>query len=131
MEHLTYLSTTLVFCGIPWLIMLKYQERVLKRYEIVLLVVVLIGFLFSTSDYFGTRWGAWYYNPTRTLGIHFLTGVETFILGAGVALEVGSATIIWASYVDRKIHKHSANTNRARNKTKRKHRKIPIKAYSK
>jgi lycopene cyclase domain-containing protein len=121
MRHLTYLLTILVFCGIPWLIMLKYRERVLKKYEIVILVVVIIGILFSATDYFALRWGAWYYDPSKTLNVHFLTEIETYLLGAGTSLEVASATLIWASFVDRKSKKKVINKKsmqKLRNKNK-------------
>lgn len=130
MKHLTYLLSILVFCGIPWLIMLKYQERVLKKYEIVILVVVIIGFLFSASDYFALRWGAWYYDPSKTLNVHFLTEIETYLGGAGVFLEVASATLIWASFVDRKNKKKSRNRKSIQKLRNNKLHNIPIRTYS-
>ncbi|HEY4964025.1 MAG TPA: hypothetical protein VIH90_04990 [Candidatus Saccharimonadales bacterium] len=100
MRHLTYLFSIIGFCGIPWLIMLKYQERMLKKYEKVILLVVATSILFSASDFFTLRWGAWYYNPGQTLNIRFITEIETFLFAAAVFLVVASATIISAAMVD-------------------------------
>lgn len=101
MNHLTYLLSVIVFCGIPFLVMWRKQERVLKRYELVILIMVVLGVLFSTTDYFAVHWGAWYYNPQHTLDVNFITEVETFGFGAGIFLCVASATVISAGIVDR------------------------------
>lgn len=101
-RHLAYLFSILFFCGLPWLIMLKYQERVLKRYEKVILIVVVVSLIFSTSEYFALRWGAWYFNPKETLNIHFPGELETLFFGIAASLAIASGTVIYASITDRK-----------------------------
>lgn len=110
MWHFTYLISVVVFCGLPFIVMLEKRKRMLKRYELVLLTMVGAGTVLAASDYFAVRWGAWYYNPSRTLGVHYITQIETFVFSAAIFLTVATATLISAAMVDsRSRNKSSAS----------------------
>lgn len=82
--------------------MWRYEQRILRKYEIVILLVVAIGFLLSATDYFAINWHVWYYDPRHTLHIRIGAEVETYLFGATAFLVVSSATIIAASLTDQR-----------------------------
>ena len=112
MKHLLYLFSIILFCGPCLLILWKRDGRVLKRYELVLLIMVAISLPVAISDYFAIRWQAWSYNPATTLNIRFPGELESYLFSAAVTVLIASATLILARQVDLR-HKSKTKSRRA------------------
>jgi len=100
MNHLTYLASILLFCGVAWLVLWQKYKKILQRDRFVLVIIVALGLLFATPEYFALRWGAWYYNPQRTLGVHYITELESFGFSAGIFLCLAAITLVSADRFD-------------------------------
>lgn len=101
LHHLTYLFTILFFVGTALLILWSRDERILRKYELVILAITAISIPFAALDWFALKWHAWYYYPANTLNIHILTEVETYLFGAGVTCVTACATVVFAARIDR------------------------------
>ncbi|MBI5906577.1 lycopene cyclase domain-containing protein [Candidatus Saccharibacteria bacterium] len=117
LEQYTYLLSIMVFVGTPLLVKWKRAKKELKRYEIILLILVLLSILFTTTDYFALKWGAWHYNPERTFNKQVATEIETYIFAAAVCFIVASATLTFAVYEDR-IRRKKVITKRGNKRPK-------------
>ena len=98
LAHFTYLLLILIFMGLPFTaltyIYRSYKVEV-QRYKTVILRVAIFGILLVLPDYFGLRWGAWFYNPAHTLGLRSFVEPETFA-GALMIFSFGAAATLTA-----------------------------------
>ena len=117
MRHAAYLLSILIFCGVPLILVWRYERRILKRYELLILSVMFIGVLYAASEYFALQWQAWRYNPDRIFDIRIGAEIETYVLGGGTFSLISAATIVFAALVDRrrgatkKEKRHSIKTS--------------------
>lgn len=73
----------------------------LKKYEIVLLILIAISLPMAMADYFAIRWGAWQYNPATTFNIHLPGELETYLFAVAVTIIIASSTLFLTQGVDR------------------------------
>jgi len=115
MAHLTFLLSILVMCGPIALLIWRSQERVLKKYEIVLLAMIALSVPFvGPADYYAIHWHAWQYGASVTSGIYFLTLPETYLFGIAVTGIVAMVTLVFAERVDRRQRKVRENRRASR-----------------
>jgi len=107
MPHFEYLFSILLFCGPILMIIWRLQERILKKYELVLLIVVLLSLPFSLTEFYALKWGVWEYYPNHVFNVRFFAESETFVFSIAVTLLTASLTLIAAYFlIDRKTKKH-------------------------
>lgn len=127
-SHFLYLLS-IALIGLPVLLTIWLKnERVLKKHEMVLLILIIIGFAYGSTEYFAIRWNAWHYFPNHVLGLLFGAQIETYLVGVvGVAI-ISSTTLVLITAQDRDIRlrhlllKRRANA-RHKAKTKKRHAK--------
>lgn len=102
LSQLSHLLSIVLLCGPLLLIVWKKQERVLKRYELSLLVAILVSMPIAMGEYFAFKWKAWAYNPNEVLHLRIGGQIESFVLLIGVMWLVGSVTLIYALKIDKR-----------------------------
>lgn len=81
--------------------MWRRDERILRKYEQVLLIIGFLGVPFAICDWFALHWKAWGYGSTSTLNIHVGTEIETYLFSAAIFFAVAAATLIGIARTDR------------------------------
>src|SRR5579872_39445 len=106
MQHLEYLFAIFLFLGPAMLVIWRLNARLLKKYEIVLIVLTTISTIGSLTEYYALKWGAWAYFANHTLNLRFYAEIESFVFSACIILSVGMVTLVGASLIDKKQLKH-------------------------
>lgn len=103
-EHFSYLFMLtvagLIFHGMLW----ARNARFLWRNRRIILTVVAVAELWMLiTDPIGGHWGAWYFTPTKVLGIWFFTvmPLEDF-LAIGVVSSAAACAILVFGYSSRR-----------------------------
>ena len=86
---------------IPLLFFWRGKWQIIRRYRVVLGITCLIGFMNTIAEGPAMRWGVWFYNNPKTLGITLWGAkLETYLYCILVPLAIGSAAIIFAERSD-------------------------------
>lgn len=101
--QLTYIFSIFLFSGTFVLAKWHKDKKILKKYELVILLVILFFLPFTAFDYFALKWGAWFYNPQRTLDIKLSAEIETYLFAVGVTCSMAIVAIASAVRVDRSL----------------------------
>lgn len=102
MSHLAFLLSILLFCGPIALLIWHREQRMLKKYELVLLIMIVLSVIFvGPADFYALRWGAWKYGADVTSDIYLLTLPETYLFGIAVTGIVAAVTLVFAAQIDR------------------------------
>lgn len=102
MNHLTFLLSIPIFCGPALLLIWRREQRVLKKYELVILIMVLLSILFvGPADFSAIHLQAWQYGAGVTSGIYLLTLPETYLFGMAVTAIVAMVTLVYTTRIDR------------------------------
>ena len=100
--NLTYLISNFVAVGLGLTILWRGKSKILKKYKVVLILLATIGLINALAEGPAMRWGIWFYNDPKTLGITlFATKLETYLYCILVPVAIGSAAIIFAERKDR------------------------------
>jgi hypothetical protein len=74
-----------------------------KKNLLILLILGLFGLVNALGEGLALKWGIWYYNDSRNLGIKFFNVyLETYIYCVLVPVTIGSAAIKFAERQDKK-----------------------------
>lgn len=86
--HFSYLFTTLIFAGIPLVLLLLFGFYFYKRYvSMIIILVLFFAGITSFVEYPALIWRAWAFNPGKSLDIYILkTNIETVICTGIVSL---------------------------------------------
>lgn len=100
MEHLSYIATILFFAGGLNGVLWAYDSKSLRsQWRQGLLFALILGLLFGPTEAVALSWGAWAYNPMRTLNQQILGAeVETYFLAFAVSLAIFNCTLVFSSY---------------------------------
>ena len=110
MAHLTFLLSILVTCGPIALLIWRRQERVLQKYEVVLLAMIVLSVLFvGPADFYALHWHAWQYGASVTSDMYFLTLPETYLFGIAVTGIVAMVTLVYAERIDQRQRRIKRN----------------------
>ena len=101
MKYVYIISNFIAF--IPILILWSRHGRKLRPYIGVLTVVCMVGLINTLAEGPAMRWGIWFYNIPKTLGITLWGALfETYLYCVLVPLAIGSAALIFADREDGK-----------------------------
>lgn len=103
LAQLTYLLSIVIFAGSAMLAVWVKYKKILRKYEMLLLVVVSLFIPFAAVEYFALKWGAWSYNPDKTSNVYFGSALETYIFAICVALVLGAVTVVHATVHDKRL----------------------------
>lgn len=98
--HLSYLTMLMIaailFHGILWARNARFLAR---NWRIILFVVTIAELWMLITDPIGGHWGAWYFTPTKVLGIWFfgVMPLEDF-LAIGVVSSAAACAILVFGY---------------------------------
>lgn len=104
LNQFSFLLTILFFTSTAILILINSRERkVLKKYEVVVLISLAIFIPYTLTEYFALQWGAWFYLPQGSFDIKLGAEVETYLFSALTAFIVASITLVSAWHTDKKL----------------------------
>jgi len=101
--HYSYFISTLIFTGIPTVLIVFFFYRLIMPYmkmirKLTLIFLVLTPFL----DGIALSTNAWQYAPDKSLGIVIFGGFfETLVVTFFITIAVSSMTIVLSHYVDK------------------------------
>jgi lycopene cyclase domain-containing protein len=95
--RLAYVLTDILFGGAAVLAIWYKYWRFLKKHWRFIVGIALLSLPFSHFDLFALKWGAWWYNPQRNLGV-FIFGehLESYTFMAIITVAIASYTITHA-----------------------------------
>lgn len=97
MNKYFYLLNILFFAGLTNVAIWARYHHILRQYSRLILVYVVLTLPLAVLDGLALRWGAWSYNPDRTLGLTILGApLETYFFMILVGAAVSCGTIILA-----------------------------------
>lgn len=101
MQRLSYLFLILFILGL--LVMAEWyrNKRILKKYEVLLLILMSMGVMGSASEYFALKWSIWSFSVTKSLNLRFGAELETYLYGVLAILLIAMITIVHATLLDR------------------------------
>lgn len=99
--HLSYLFSILLFCGPILLLVWKRHARILKRYELAILIAIVISLPVATAEAYALKWHDWAYHKSAVLGIRIGGQIESYVFLIIVVALVGSVTLVLANQVDK------------------------------
>lgn len=111
-SHFLYLASLLVFAMGSLLVIYCRERRILKKYEVIILLVVAISIPYAATDYFALKWGAWFYSPLHTLNLRYPTEIEAYAFSAATAFIVASIGLYQMAKIDRIKKRHSSKRRR-------------------
>lgn len=87
-------------------VLYRKPDPTLKKYFPILLILGFLGIINALGESLALKWGIWYYNDPRNLGIKFFNVYfETYIYCILVPITIGSAAIKFAERQDKKYGK--------------------------
>src|SRR6266567_2647968 len=86
--HFSYLVTTLIFAGIPLVLLFLFGFHFYKRYiRMVIALMLFFAMLTPFVEFPALLWKAWLFNPEISLDIYMLkSNIETVICTSIVAM---------------------------------------------
>src|SRR3989344_2097192 len=97
MNKYFYLLNILFFAGLANGIIWFRYHNTLWQYSRLILFYVILTLPLAILDGLALRWGAWAYNPDRTMGLKILGApLETYAFMIFVGAAISSGTIILA-----------------------------------
>jgi hypothetical protein len=116
LSQLTYIFSVILFCGPVLLFLWEKDRRILKKYELILFIMILISLPVAATEYFAMRWRAWFYYPDKTLNIQFGAQLDTYFLGMAIFVMMAALTLVFAANVDKSSRKPHHKAVQARRK---------------
>lgn len=113
--NFSYLFSIILFCAPVALIVWKLQGRVLKKYELAILVTIIVSLPIVVAEHYALKWKAWEFNPDAVINFRIGGQIESFIFLSSVIIAYGSIVLLLAELVDhrgRKKKKLKTRTNR-------------------
>ena len=78
------------------------HSKIIKKSIVILLILGIAGIINTPAEGPAMRWGIWFYNEPKTLGISILGAkLETYIFCILVPIAIGTAAIIFAEMKDK------------------------------
>lgn len=102
LSNLSYLFSIVLFCAPLLLITWKREGRILKKYELTLLAVIIVSIPISASEFFALSWKVWKFGSEAVLPIRLGGQIETHIFLVAVIWLVGSIILILATWQDKR-----------------------------
>lgn len=78
------------------------NKKVLKKYELFLILLMILGALGASSEYFALKWQVWSFSIEKSLNIKFGAELETYLYGILGTLLISIITIVYASKIDQR-----------------------------
>lgn len=114
LSNFAYLSTVLVFMGLPIAILWRYYRRVFFKNRKLIALAAISSLPLAALESLAMKWGAWFYNHEKALYFSQLLQPETFILAPAIMIFGTALTLIMVENVDRGLR--PINLKAARNR---------------
>jgi lycopene cyclase domain-containing protein len=112
-SQLHYLFSIILFCGPVFLLALRRHERLLKKSELIFLILIAISIPYAgLADYVALHTGAWFYSAHGSFDIQFGAELESYLFVMALIVVYGSTTIVLANRIDRKSSRKIRRTPR-------------------
>jgi hypothetical protein len=102
LHHFSYLFLIIFTLGALVIAEAYKNKRIIRKYESLLLILMLLGAAGSSSEYFALRWHLWTFTAAKSFNIVFGAEVETYIYGILATLLIAIITLASLTTIDRR-----------------------------